>query len=179
MSRLPPVTAAVLALVAVPSSGEAQSAPQASFQIAATISEGCLVNDTLPDAGSDLGTLGRLDFGTASSLSQATHTASLVSFSGVTLSCTPGLALNMRIDGGLHAAGGTRHLAHNASGATLAYTLFTDAGYQQAIGIDVPVGIDTFTEPNDISLPIHGRLTLPGGRPPGGYTDRLTVTLEW
>ncbi|WP_275286483.1 Csu type fimbrial protein [Halomonas elongata] len=158
--------------------GVAQAAPQASFQVSATISEGCLVNSDIPEGVASLGELGRLDFGTASSLSQQTHASALVDATGVTLSCTPGLDLTMRINGGLHASGGVRHM-ENGEGAVLAYALFADAGHQQAIGIDSPLAVDTLADPNDIALPVHGRLTLPGARPPGVYTDRLTVTLEW
>ncbi|MDL4861652.1 spore coat U domain-containing protein [Halomonas elongata] len=170
--------AALLVSLTPVQEGAAQTAPQTSFQVAATISEGCLVDSEIPGDGASLGSLGSLDFGTASSLSQQTRTSMLVDTAGVTLSCTPGIALIMRIDGGLHASGGVRHMESDA-GAGLAYALFADASYQQAIGIDASIAVDTLSDPNNISLPIYGRLTLPGARPSGVYTDRLAVTLEW
>lgn len=156
----------------------AQSLPQSTFQVSATITEGCLVNGS-GQSGGNVGELGQLDFGTASALSEAVQVASVVQTGGVVLDCTPGIALTMRVDGGLHAAGGTRRLERSGGGETLTYALFTDAGLQQPIGIDEPVSFDVDTGSTTVALPVYGRLALPGNVPAGSYTDRLTVTLEW
>ncbi|OLO04933.1 Csu type fimbrial protein [Salinicola socius] len=156
----------------------AQSLPQSSFQVSATITEGCLVNGTGQSVG-NVGELGQLDFGTASALSEAVQVATFVQTGGVVLDCTPGIALTLRVDGGLHASGGTRQLARTGGGASLTYTLFADAGLQQPIGIDEPVSFDLAEGATTVALPIYGRLALPGNAAAGSYTDRLTVTLEW
>lgn len=156
----------------------AQSAPQASFQVGASITAGCLVNNTPPEAGLNLGILGHLNFGTVSTLTHTVQTASLVASGNVSIRCTPNLALTMRIDGGFNQNAGNRYLKHGAGDAVLRYNLFSDAAYQHIISIDVPVGIDT-SSGDEISLPIYGQLTVPAGRPSGVYTDHLTVTLEW
>ena len=84
----------------------------------------------------------------------------------------------MRIDGGLQ-PDSDRQLKRENGSETLAYQLYQDAASQNAIGIDQPITLDTTTSPNDITLPIWGRLTLPGNRPAGSYRDELVLTLEW
>lgn len=156
----------------------AQSLPQSSFQVSATVTEGCLINGS-DQSGGSVGELGQLDFGTASALSGAVQVASVVQTGGVVLDCTPGIALTMRINGGLHAAGGTRQLARTGGGETLTYALFADAGLQQPIGIDAPIAFNVDEGSTTVALPVYGHLALPGSAPAGSYTDRLTVTLEW
>lgn len=155
----------------------AQSLPQSSFQVSATVTEGCLVNSN--QSGANAGELGQLDFGTVSALSGAVQVAAIVQTGGVRLDCTPGMTLTMRIDGGLHAAGGTRQLERATGDAALAYSLFADAGLQQAIGINEAMSFTVDESSTTVSLPVYGRLALPGNVPAGDYRDRLTVTLEW
>lgn len=83
--------------------------------------------------------------------------------------------------GGGHAAAGIRNLQLGAnSGARIAYSLCRDAGCAQLIAIGTPYAVSVSgTNSEDVRLPIYGRLTLPGTRPPGTYTDTLTVTLTW
>lgn len=153
--------------------------PSQAFQVSATISEGCLVDGSVPANGVSLGSLGNLDFGMHSSLSQVTVNASLLTSSSVTLSCTPGIALSMSVGGGQHSTASVRRLRDAVSGDTLAYELFTDVAAQQAIAINLPVSVDTSTDPEDIQLTVHGKVSLPGSASPGLYQDTLTVTLEW
>lgn len=174
-----PRCALLVAVLGLLPAGALLAQQQDSFVVSATISEGCLVDGSMPANGTNLGTLGNLDFGTHSSLSQATVNASLLINSAVTLSCTPGIALSMSINGGQHSAASARRLRDAVSGDTLAYELFTDASAQQPIAINLPVSVDTSTNPDDIQLPVHGRISLPGDTSPGLYQDTLTVTLEW
>ncbi|WP_035572458.1 Csu type fimbrial protein [Halomonas halocynthiae] len=159
--------------------GRLLAQPQDSFVVSATIEGGCLVDGSSPANDASLGSLGNLDFGTHSSLSQATVDTTLLTSGSVTLSCTPGIALSMRINGGLHPVASARRLRDVVSGDTLVYQLFTDASALQPVFIDVPVSVDTSTDPDDIQLPVHGRISLPGDVSPGLYQDTLTVTLEW
>ncbi|GHB13300.1 Csu type fimbrial protein [Salinicola rhizosphaerae] len=151
---------------------------QRSFQVSATVSEGCLVSETGETSG-NVGEFGTLDFGTASSLSSDVLTSAVVQAGAVSLECTPGIELTMRIDGGLNAASGSRQVSRVDGDQALAYALYADAGLQQSIGIDEAVAFQLDPSSSSISLPVYGRLALPGNAYAGTYTDRLTVTLAW
>lgn len=173
--------AALLVLVA--SGGglfsSARGETTADFDVTAQIEPGCLV-DSL-GAGGDAGTIGTLDFGSDSSISTATHSATTTASQAIRLRCTPGVSLMMSIDGGAHFASGARHLQRGGDMASrLVYNLCSDAGCAQPIAVGVANGVTvTAANANDVRLPVYGTLTLPGGRMPGVYSDELTVTLSW
>ena len=173
--------AALLALVA---SGGGLSAParaetNATFDVAATIVPGCLV-DGLGGSG-HAGTIGTLDFGRDSTFSSAKHDATTTTNQMIRLRCTPGVALTMSVDGGTHAALGWRHLQHETNDiALIGYRVCRDAGCSQPIAIGGSISIAvTGANSEDVRLPLHATLTLPGWLLPGTYTDTLTVTLTW
>lgn len=175
---------AALALLALVAGGGGLSSPalaetNAEFQVSARIVSGCLVDGL--GGGGHAGTIGTLDFGSDSTFSTATHGASLEGSQAVRLRCTPGVALTMSVDGGSHAALGTRHLQLGAdSAARIAYALCRDAGCSQPIAIGGTASIAvTGANSEDVRLPLHASLTLPGALPPGVYADTLTVTLSW
>lgn len=173
--------AAFLAVVASEGglSSPAFAETSAEFGVAAEIVAGCLV-DGLGDSG-DAGPIGTLDFGSDSTFSTATHSASTTASQAIRLRCTPGVALSMAVDGGAHAASGMRHLQLGAdSAARIAYALCSDAACNQpiAIGGSAAVTVDGANS-EDVLLPLYASLTLPGALPPGTYTDTLTVTLTW
>lgn len=181
---LEPALRAVAALLAVVTSGgglfsSAHAETTAQFDVAATITSGCLV-DGLGESG-HAGTIGTLDFGTDSTFSTATHSASIATNQMIRLRCTPGIALAMSIDGGDHAAAGVRHLQLGAnSSARVAYAVCRDAGCT----LPIPIGGSTSVavtpvNSDDVRLPLFATLTLPGALPPGTYSDALTVTLTW
>ncbi|SEH12314.1 Spore coat protein U (SCPU) domain-containing protein [Sphingopyxis sp. YR583] len=170
--------ATVVALVACyPVAAQAETTAQ--FDVSATIVAGCLV-DGFGGSG-NAGRIDTLDFGVDSTFSTALHTATTTGGQAIRLRCTPGANLTMSIDGGGHAAAGIRNLQLGAnSGARIAYSLCRDAGCTQLIAIGTPYAVSVSgTNSEDVRLPIYGRLTLPGTRPPGTYTDALTVTLTW
>lgn len=157
----------------------ARAATTAQFDVSATITSGCLV-DGVGGSG-DAGTLGMLDFGSDSTFSTAMHSATLAGSQAIRLRCTPGVSLTMSIDGGAHAAGGSRHLQSGGNpDARIAYALCSDAACNQpiAIGGNATISVSPANS-EDIQIPLHGTLTLPGALPPGTYTDTLTVTLSW
>lgn len=175
------VTAALLAVVA---SGGGLSLParaetSAEFDVAAQIVAGCRVDGL--GASGNAGSIGTLDFGRDSSLSTAAHNATTTAAQAIRLRCTPGVALTMSIDGGAHAASGTRHLQRaNDTASRIAYALCSDAACNQPIAIGTSAGVTVASaNSDDVRLPVHARLTLPGGRVPGTYSDVLTVTLAW
>lgn len=164
------------ALTVIPC-GAASAETSKSFEVAATIAKGCLVEG--PGAGS--GAFGHLDFGIVSAFSSGTRLASVSSNQTITLRCTPETSLHMSVDGGTHAANGVRNLQRGADTANrIGYTLYSDAGYTDVIAPGTSIGI-TVDSVNytDVRLPIFGRLTLSGLRAAGVYGDMLTVTLSW
>ncbi|AMB85659.1 spore coat protein [Pseudomonas agarici] len=140
----------------------------ASLQVSASIIAGCLV----VGGGSHYG---NLNYGSYSALSTGAVSISLTG--GVQLQCTPGVSLSMSVDGGQNNSSG-RHLKLNSGTAQVAYQLFSDAGLSQALGISQSVNI-VYGNANNISLPIYGRVVLPGNQPPGTYSDVLQVQLSW
>jgi len=150
-----------------------------TFDVAAEIVPGCRVDGL--GASGDAGRIGTLDFGTDSTFSTATHSATTTTNQTIRLRCTPGVNLAMSVDGGGHAAAGLRHLQRGASpAARIAYALCRDAGCTQpiAIGGNVAVAVSGASS-EDVRLPLYASLTLPGALPPGTYADVLTVTLSW
>ena len=139
-----------------------------SFQVSATITPGCLIVGSASNYGT-------LTYGSYSALATSTVTAALTG--GVTLQCTPGVALSMSDDGGLHSGTG-RNLLHNSGSAQVAYQLFRDAAFSQSLGIGQSVSV-SYSDANTISLPIYGRVVLPGNQPGGTYSDTLQVQLSW
>lgn len=79
------------------------------------------------------------------------------------------MSLTMSLDGGQNYSGG-RRLARTGGG-TLLYQLYSDAAYQNAIGLNQAVTIASVGTGNNI--------TLPGNARPGTYTDTVVVTLSW
>lgn len=151
----------------------------AQFEVSATIAPGCLV-DGLGSSG-HAGAIGTFDFGTDSTFSTTTHTATTTTSQQIRLRCTPGVNLMMGVDGGSHAVTGARHLQRDSdTAARIAYAVCRDAACTQPIAIGGSAAI-TITGANseDVLLPLFASLTLPGSLPPGTYTDTLTVTLTW
>ncbi|WP_277963234.1 Csu type fimbrial protein [Pseudomonas sp. RIT-To-2] len=167
MSLAQGVLAGGLALAGLAAAWPLDAATSSSFQVSATVSTGCLV----VGGGSNYGTL---NFGSWSALATGTATAA-VPGTGVTLQCTPGVTLNMKVDGGQN-AGTSRNL--KAGSALLAYQLYRDAAYSQSLGISQSVTV-AYADSTNISLPIYGRLSLPGNLPAGSYSDVLQVELSW
>lgn len=137
-----------------------------TFQVSASIIPGCLV----VGGGSNYGNLA---FGSYSALSTSTVSTALTS--SVVLQCTPGVTLNMSVGGGQNNSSG-RHLKLNTGTATVAYQLFSDAGFSQALGVNQSVVV-AYGNANNITLPIYGRVVLPGNQPAGTYSDVLQVQL--
>ncbi len=144
-----------------------------SFQVGATIAAGCSVV-----SGSG-GLLGSLDFGSRSGVASGQVTTSFVPNSALSLACTPGVALSMSINGGLH-YGTVRNMQRSGGTDRVPYRLYrsstlaanTEIGVNQAFSI-------TYSDSNNIALTLFGAAQLTGFSPAGNYTDQLTVTLSW
>ena len=70
------------------------------------------------------------------------------------------------------------HLQLNSGTARVAYSLFRDAAYSQSLGVGQSVAV-TYSDANNIRLPIYGQVVLPGNQPGGTYSDVLQVQLSW
>lgn len=144
------------------------AATSQNFQVSATVTAGCLVVGGVSSYGS-------LNFGNRSAL--ATGTVQVALSGGVQLQCTPGVTLNMSVDGGQYNSGG-RHMQLNTGSNRVAYQLFRDAAFSQTLGVGQSVAV-AYSDANNISLPIYGQVQLPGNQPAGTYSDVLQVQLSW
>lgn len=154
-------------VAAAPTSLDA--ALSSTFLVNATVQAGCLVVGGVTSYGN-------LDFGSYSALSSAAVTTQL-SGTTVTLQCTPGVTMTMKVGGGQN-NNGSRNLKRSTSADLLVYQLFRDAGFSQALGIDQTVNV-SYSDPTTIKLPVYARAQLSGALPAGSYSDVLQVTLTW
>lgn len=151
----------------------ARALPTQTFQVSATIVNGCVVS------GTNTGVFGALDFGTQPGVGTRAVSASYVQSSSINLACTPGTTLNMSINGGSN-YGTTRNLKVANNTDLVAYTLYTNASHSAASAIPVNQNVAlSFSQANNITLPIYGLLQLSGVKRAGTYSDTLTVTLSW
>lgn len=159
----------LLFFAAVPAS----ALPTQTFQVTASIVNGCVIS------GTNTSVFGTLNFGTRPGVGTVTATASYVQSSTLTLACTPGTTLNMSINGGAN-YGSSRNLKIANNTDLVAYALYTSATFSAASAIPVNQNVAlTYSNANNITLPIYGRLQMSGVRRAGTYSDTLTVTLSW
>ena len=136
--------------------------PTATFQVSASVVAGCVVS------GTNTGVFGTLNFGTQSGVSSSSVSASYVQST---------TAVSMSIDGGSNYSS-TRNLKVSGNTNTVPYYLYTNVAHTTAIPVNSAVAL-SYSNANNITLPIYGLLTLPGPTRAGTYTDTLTVTLSW
>lgn len=141
-----------------------------SFQVAATIANGCMVSG---------GTLfGTLDFGTHPSNNNGNINASLTPNTSLTLACTPGTVLSMSINGGNNYTT-TRNVKQSGFSTLLPYLLYANSAHTIPIGLNQNVSV-SYSNSNNIIIPIYGVLQMNGANNRSGtYIDLLTVTLSW
>ena len=151
----------------------AYSATTQSFQVGATITPGCSVV-----SGSG-GNFGSLNFGTHSGVESGIVSNAFIPSTSLELACTPGVALSMSIDGGKNYTS-IRNMVRTGSSEKVPYRLYTSGALtaNTEILVNQVVAI-TYSNSNNITLPIFGAAQLTGMSPAGTYTDQLTVTLSW
>ena len=144
-----------------------------SFQVGATITPGCSVT-----SGSG-GNFGTLNFGSHSGTENSVVSNALVANTALALACTPGVALSMTIDGGKNYTS-VRNMVRTGSSEAVPYRLYTSGALtaNTEIGVNQAVAI-TYSNSNNITLPVYGAAQLTGFSPAGVYTDQLSVTLSW
>ncbi|CCG85846.1 Csu type fimbrial protein [Erwinia piriflorinigrans] len=148
------------------------SLPTQSFAVNAAIVNGCVIS------GTNTGVYGTLNFGTLPAIGTYSANASLVQNATITLACTPGTTLNMSINGGSYYASGSRKLQQTTGTNRVAYSLYSNAGLTTAIPVNQNVAL-SYSNANNIILPVYGHLQVTGVNTAGSYTDTLTVTLNW
>ncbi|WP_368543721.1 spore coat U domain-containing protein [Enterobacter soli] len=146
---------------------------QQNFKVSATIVPGCSVT-----AGTG-GVLGTLDFGTHTGVESAPVNTSFVPNGSLSIACTPGVGLTMSIDGGQHYAS-VRQMQRSGGTEVVGYRLYSSSSLaaNSEIGVNQAVAV-SYTNSNNIALPLFGVALLTGFSPAGTYSDRLTVTLSW
>ncbi|HWD33029.1 spore coat U domain-containing protein [Pseudomonas caricapapayae] len=160
----------LLAVLAWTAPAPLSAALSSTFQVSAQVVAGCLVVGGVSNYGN-------LDFGSYSALASGPVGTSL-SGASVTLQCTPGVTLSMRIGAGQNTSSGSRNLKRSTGSQLVAYQLFRDAGFSQSLGIDQTVTV-TYSDANSIKLPVYARAQLTGSVPAGNYTDVVQVVLTW
>ncbi|OAT32193.1 putative fimbrial subunit [Buttiauxella brennerae ATCC 51605] len=144
-----------------------------SFQVGATITPGCSV------ASGTGGIFGTLNFGSHTGVENGVRSSALLPDTSLALACTPGVALSMTIDGGKNYTT-LRNMVRTGSTEAVPYRLYTSGALtaNTEILVNQAVAI-TYSNSNNITLPIFGAAQLTGFSPAGTYTDQLTVTLSW
>jgi spore coat protein U-like protein len=156
----------------------AATTPALSFTVSATITGGCAFGSTPASPVSNLGTL---NFGSLSSIPGNIDIASSSGAGSVVVTCTPGTAVSIAMDYGLHGGSSTqRYLANSAGTATLAYQLYQDSAHSKVWGSGaLAMSVAAFPATTQ-TYNVYGRLfavgTLPGA---GIYSDTVTVTLTY
>lgn len=144
-----------------------------SFQVGATITPGCSV------ASGSGGLFGTLNFGSHSGVENGIASNALIPDTSLALACTPGVALSMTIDGGKNYTS-VRNMVRTGSTEAVPYRLYTSGALTANTEIMVNQAVAvTYSNSNNITLPIYGAAQLTGFSPAGTYTDQLTVTLSW
>nr|WP_315243560.1 spore coat U domain-containing protein [uncultured Albidiferax sp.] len=149
----------------------------ASFAVNATVQAGCLVVGN-PSQASGVN-FGMLDFGTHSAMASGAKSAGLSSSGGnmAQVHCTPGAAVTVTLDSGLHAVGSQRRLKMG-SHHYLPYALYLSSA--MSTGYLPGVGVSVDTSAGAMALPVHGVATPPvGGLPGGQYSDTVQVVFAW
>lgn len=144
-----------------------------SFQVGATIVPGCSVAS---GAGSTFGTI---NFGTWTGVQNNLVSAAFVPNTSLGVACTPGVALSMAIDGGKNFTN-VRNMVRSGGTNAVPYRLYSSSSLSASSEITATQAVSvTYTNSNNITLPIFGAAQLTGFSPAGAYSDQLTVTLSW
>lgn len=147
------------------------------FTVSATITKGC----QLGGSGTGNASFGTLDFGTLIDMANSRDIASVPGGGSITLTCTPGTAVTIAMDGGVNGGNNAmRYLARTGGTQKISYQLYQNAARStvwgngaQALSIAAfPATSQTYT--------VYGRLIADGSKPTAGtYTDSVTVTFTF
>ena len=109
----------------------------------------------------------------------ASDAAGALAASSLAVSCTPGTAFVVTMDGGQYASAGERRMANAAATSFLAYELYSDAARTRPWGATGSEGVSaTMTNAAAMRLPVYGRIETASAAG-GEYTDLVTVTVSF
>jgi len=152
----------------------AQAELTKSFQLSATIANGCSV------AMTGTGAWGDISLGSVSGVTSGSVSANLLSGgnAGMQISCTPGMSVQVSADNGNQPLGGVRQLVHSTNSTSkVPYQLYANNSATpwttQTITLSFPAGTSLQ------SLPVKATATLAAPMRAGDYSDTVHVTLSW
>jgi len=126
------------------------------------------------EAECELGVIQDINFGTEGVL-----TSNVDEEGSITVTCTPGQSYSLALDEGDGAgASESARLMTGPGAATVTYSLYTDAGYNDVWG----TGADALSGTGTGSAIVHdvyGRVGPQATPAPGNYTDTVAVTLTY
>jgi spore coat protein U-like protein len=162
-----------LCIMSLPERADALTVTTKTFAVGATIASGCSVT-----SGTG-GVLGTLNFGTHTGAESGQISTSFVPNASLSLACTPGVALSMAIDGGLHYSS-VRYLQRSGGTQLIPYRLYSSSSLAANSEIIMNQAVSvSYTDANNIALSIFAAAQLTALSTAGTYTDQLTVTLSW
>ena len=173
-----PFLTLLVGLMLIPDTGAVTSQ---SFRVSATVVPGCSVSTGTGGRFGTLnfGTRSGVEFGTRSGVESAPVSTSFVADGALSIACTPGVALSMSINGGQNYSS-VRRMTRSGGTEVVGYRLYSSSSLaaNSEIGVNQAIPI-TYTNSNNIALPLFGVALLTGFSPSGTYSDQLTVTLSW
>ncbi len=165
-------------MMVVPVSPLLAATTTSSFTVSSVITSGCALGTNNTQSVNDFGTL---SFGSMSSISENVDVASSAGAGSVIVTCTPGLAVSIALDYGIHnGSSARRYMENSATSTTLGYQLYQDASYSNVWGTgEQAYSIASFPSTTQ-TYTVYGRLYAVSGLPAAGtYSDTVTVTLTY
>ncbi len=149
-----------------------------NFTVTATIANGCIFGSS-GSGGS--GNLGTINFGTLANVANVVDAASTVGAGSLVVTCTPGMAVSIALNGGVNGGSNAQRYLINSGGTrTLAYQLYQDAARSTVWGTGALARSIASFPATTQTLTVYARLLSNGTPPPAGsYSDTVTVTLTW
>ena len=168
--RVQPFFALIVGLLTMPT---ADAVTSQSFQVSATIVPGCAITTKNKRQH------GTLDFGSHNGVESAPVSTSFVPNGALSIACTPGVALSMSINGGQNYST-VRRMKRSNGADVVGYRLYSSSSLaaNSEIGVNQAIPV-TYSNSNNIALPLFGVALLTGFSPSGTYSEQLTVTLSW
>ena len=162
------LAAVATATLLAPATVHAQQVVSGTFTVTAEVLPACSLQ-TRP-----------MNFGTYDPAAGVEATAS----TSLEITCSTGAAFTVSVDAGRNATDGTclnprRKLAHDASGALIAYELYADAARLQPVGCDPSNDLEGVGTGAIQALPLYGVLSAGQAIAAGAYSDVISVTLNF
>ncbi len=162
---LPHLITYLVMCMALISNQSIAAAVQTSFKISETVTNGCQISQTKD-----------IDFGSLSIAELVDKRP--VATGEIDILCTPGVAINVTLDGGTSAVNKQRNM-QTTEHRLLAYDIFSDSSYTQNWSPDSSHKYGGGTgEP--LIIPLYARLDTHGAIPVAGkYQDIINVTVNY